>query len=182
MRQIVVALVVVLLSALVVSAVGANPVVPPGMPGTQRQRWEPVSQPPVARMVIEADAHAKATRVQVPRNLLPALKTAALGQKAADQAQSRFAFWVMALTLGVALTCCGLRLARPRRKYAAAGLALVLGAVLLVDQEQVVARQPLPPIPDFTVTGQVVVEVVDKGDAVRLILAKNQTWPTRYER
>ncbi|HYT90406.1 MAG TPA: hypothetical protein VEL76_17000 [Gemmataceae bacterium] len=182
MRRVVFALAVVVLPDLLAGAARADVPRPPWVPRPNPYAQR-LPQPPVTRLVIETDGRAKETRLLIPRQLLPQLKTAALGGRNGDrQATAGLGFWAMALTLGVALACCGLRLVWPRRAFAAAGLTLVLAAVVLAGGEQAFARPCPAPIPDFTATGQVVVTVVEEGNAVRLVLAKNPTWPTRYER
>jgi hypothetical protein len=88
--------------------------------------------------------------------------------------------WPVALTLGLVLAGCALRLARGRRPFALVGAGLLLAAVALNTQVSVSAHQPLPRIPDFEMSGQVVVEIVPEGDAIKLLLDKKHTWPTRY--
>jgi hypothetical protein len=180
MRRTLFALALVLLPHLMAGAARADVAPFPWMrPQRPWERFAPPS-PPAVQLTVEVDARAKATRLLIPRKLLPTLRTASLGNERRErQAWGGIPVWATALTLSLAVGCCGLSLSRPRRICAAA-VPLLLAALLLMGREEAFAKQPLPPLPNFALTGQVVVEVVEEGSAVRLILDKNHTWPTRF--
>jgi hypothetical protein len=180
MRRIAFALALLALPHLTADAARADAAPFPFGIGRPQRPWGPGAppSPPVVRLIVEVDAGAKATRLLIPRNLLPALKTAALSA-GHGEAEVRFPLWAVIVSLSLAAVCCCLRLTWPRRICAAACPLLVL-VVLFACREEALAKQPQPPLPNFALTGEVGVEVVDEGNSVRLILDKAHTWPTRY--
>jgi hypothetical protein len=183
MRQIAFALALVALPHLTAGAARADAGFFPFGIGRPQRPWgpgAPPQSPPVVRLTVEVDPGAKATRLLIPRNLLPALKTAALSVGHGDaEARAGFPLWAVIVSLSLAVVCCCLRLTWPRRICAAACPLLVM-MLLLTGREAALAKQPLPPLPNFALTGQVVVEVVEEGSAVRLILDKAHAWPAHY--
>jgi hypothetical protein len=139
-------------------------------------------QPPSTSVVVEVSDHTAGTRLQIPRKLLATLQAAAPGVgRETRWALTGLRFWALALALGAGLGFCGIRILRTRGPAAAAGLGLLLGAVLLAWPEPAAAIQPPPQPPNFGISGQVIVEVVESGDAIKLVLDKTRSWPIRFE-
>jgi hypothetical protein len=122
--------------------------------------------------VVEVSEKVRETRLLIPRKLFSAWQ--------ADRPQASAAappLWVAGVALGLSAAFGGLWLVR-RGRTLAAGMAVALvavGATLsLSGPVRAKARAQLPPVPNFTIADQVVVEVVEQGDSVRLILPKNR--------
>jgi hypothetical protein len=156
----------------------AGPFRPPRPQEFRGDQLPAAPKPQVARVVIEASDRVPETRLQIPRKLLATLQADA--QASGGWGLRAVPLWPVALTLGLVLAGCALRLARGRRPFAFVGVGLLLVALALSTQESVSAHQPLPPIPNFKISGQIVVEIVPDGDAIKLLLDKKHTWPTRY--
>jgi len=133
--------------------------------------------------VVEVDEKAKEARLQIPRKLLPNQR-AALDNEEQDprtgSGVSRLHTIVAGIALALALTLGGLWMVRQGGHFKGHGLALVLGALAFLSLGGVVwanaaVPRDIPPAPEKVVLpegvkGQVVVEVVEKGDAIKLIL------------
>jgi hypothetical protein len=139
-------------------------------------------RPRTTPVVIEVSDHTAGTRLQIPRKLLATLQAAAPGAgRDTRWALAGVPFWALALTLGAGPGFCVIRVLRSRGPAAAVGLGLLLAAALLAWPEPASAIQPPPQPPSFGLSGQVTVEVVESGDAIKLVLDRKQSWPMRNE-
>lgn len=83
--------------------------------------------------------------------------------------------WGTGLALGFVLLPVGLGRVKGRRLAVAFGLALTITGTLFLSQSSQAHMCP-PPILPFKLTGQVTVDVVDEGDAIRLIFNRNEAF------
>jgi hypothetical protein len=132
--------------------------------------------------VILTDDKVTETRLEVPKNLLASLRADA----GVPNGDSRWAglsslqLVVAGLALTAALTLGGLWLVRSRNRPAGRTLIVLLAVVTLLGAAGIVwanvAPPPPPPkpvLPDgLLLSEKVTVDVVEKGDAVRLIVPR----------
>ena len=171
-----------LLAGLIASEARADLPGPFWMPRPQRpmRHFPATPKPQVARIAIEGSDQVGETRLQIPRKLLGTLQ--GNSQTWGSWSLPNVPVWPVAITLGLVLGTCALRLARGRRRFAFVGVGLLLVSVALCDSVRVSANAP-PPIGllsrSMKVSGQVIVEIVEEGDSVKLILDKKHTWSKR---
>jgi hypothetical protein len=171
---------------LIVSSIQANAPAPVFLRRDARmdpRNYSPApANPPVH---IETSADGPQVRLVIPKKLLAQMPAGTAIQGPAD---NLFARWnkvlplAAGLALGLILVPIVLGKVKGRRLAAAIGLLLALTATYFPSQTSR-AHPPIglpPPIPPFKLTGQVTVEVVEEGDAIRLIFNKNQGITTQY--
>ena len=141
--------------------------------------------PVKAPVYIETNPAGPQVRLVIPKKLLAHVTPWAANPGPAD---NLFARWnkvlplAAGLSLGLILVPIGLGKAKGRRLAVAIGMLLALTATCFLSQTSR-AHPPIglpPPIPPFKLSGQVTVEVVEEGDAIRLIFNKNQGITTQY--
>lgn len=140
-----------------------------------------VAAPPQngAPLVIQVDPTAQQARLMIPKEMLAKLRA-----DAGAEPKSGFAGLhtvVAGLSLAMALAFSGLWLARHRGQFGGKALVLIVGAgtSLLVGGAAMVwadvAPRPRPPQPVPAVAnGNVIIDVVDKGTEVKLIITREQ--------
>jgi hypothetical protein len=170
MKQCIVCAALLLSSAASVQANGGIPPFPPPPP------------PNVAligarnvEVVVEMDNQAKQARLQIPMNLLGG------GRPRLGADAGHFPTLIAGLALTCAFVSGGFWMVRRGRGRTFA--AVMLGASLLVGAASVSADLPIPPKPkqdpvavtlpaNIMISGQIVLEVVPKGDKIKLIVPK----------
>jgi hypothetical protein len=134
------------------------------------------SSDPGVPVVVSVDEKATEARLIVPKRFLKSVADLT-GEGGPARAEARPFHWPIVgflLPIGVALAGGGLWLLGVRPRVGRRG-AVLLGLVLLGGVGATVAwgRAQLPPIPPHPpLKGQVTVEVVEEGDAVKLVLPR----------
>jgi hypothetical protein len=164
----------------------AAPQRPPRLPAGERKEVLPRGAARVS-LTVEVDDRVKEARLQIPANLLPA--AGAAPARGADAGPWHLPTVVAGVALTLALASGGLWLLRrgTARRVAAGALLLGLfamgGAALFADIPPGRGRPKRPPAPpgplptlllpaDVRLAPEIVVEVVEKGDGVKLIVNK----------
>lgn len=168
-----------------VGSIQADGPLPWFLRGDPRARllYEPRVPPPVPAH-IETCADGPQARLIIPRKLLDNVRPAWASIQAPGDNASAWSKIVLPLGAGLALglVLIAFAMIKSRRLVTAAGLALILIATFALSQKS--RAHPIMPPPHpailFKMTGQVMVEVVEEGDAVRLIFNKNQGITTQY--
>ena len=146
-------------------------------------------KPPVKKddgsvpLVVQFDVKAPQAKLEIPRKLLGQAKAGLGIEPPAVANSSRLPTIMAGLSLTLAFVCGGLWLARHRGQFGGRGLALLAGAgtLLAVGGASLVwadvpvrpIARPVPlPAPVAPVFGdvRVIVEVVEKGDVIKLTL------------
>jgi hypothetical protein len=153
----------------------------PGFLHTPRPTPVPVRPKNAVQLVIEASDDATEARLTIPRRLLRSAK--AVEQKSRADGGSISVPWTLVACTGLtlALAIAGLGLSPFRHRPAAWTVALVVGlaAGMGIGCRLASAAEP-PPANRFEVVApglpldKVKVEVLEKGDAVRLIVPRTQ--------
>ena len=134
-------------------------------------------------LVIEADDRVRDSRLQIPRNPVGNVgSAAAAGEETsgrADAGRPRLHTIIAGVALSLALTFSGLWFVRHRIRFIGQSSAVLLAAITLLGVGGVLwadipgpwprprpDRFPAPP----PASGQVIVEIVDKGESVKLIV------------
>ncbi len=160
-----------------------RPIPPP--PATR-----PVPKPGQATFVLEVDPKVKQARLVIPRQMVPVMRVSAEAEESTPKtAGLPFHHTLFAgAALSLALTFGGLWVVKQRDKpwgktlavlLVTAGLLGTTGLVFAnlrvpVPEPPLVAPNPPAPIPLAGVLPDVAVEVVDKGDAIKLIVNREQ--------
>ena len=173
MRQLIRVLTVLGLLAYVLPSGRANEAPPPP---TKRD-----NTPAAAPLVVVLDDGVQQPRLEIPRKVLSNLKAAADGQDEDTrraEALPRLHTIIAGVALSLSLTLGGLWLVRSRRRFS--GAALLVAALALTAAGSVLgANVPAPPPPPSVPAGipladKATVQVVDEGDAIRLVASRKQ--------
>ena len=141
-------------------------------------------KPPVKKddgsvpLVVQIDPKATQGKLEIPRKLLGQAKADLGIETPAVASHTRLHTIAAGLSLTLAFVCGGLWLARPRGQFGGRGLALLAGAgallaigsASLVWADAPAPRIARPPVAD----SRVIIEVVDKGDVVKLTINRAQ--------
>jgi hypothetical protein len=169
------------------TAAHGNEAAPPRLPARERPEVLPRGARR-ATLTVEVDDRVKEARLQIPANLLPPAAPAAPA-RGADAGPWHLPTVVAGVALTLAFATGGLWLLRrgTTRRVAAGGLLLALfalgGTALFADIPGPGRGRPRPPAPpgplptlllpaDVRLSPNIVVEVVEKGDGVKLIVNK----------
>jgi hypothetical protein len=141
------------------------------------------SPPAAVPLVIVLDDSAKQPRLEIPRKVLSSLKASADGQEGDGRRVEALPVLhtiVAGVALSLAFTLGGLWLVRSRRRFTGTGAALLLAALTLTVAGGVLwANVPAPPPPrpadpGIPLADKATVQVVDQGDAIRLVASPKQ--------
>ena len=156
----------------------ANPIVVPEKPAPR--------EPPKTGLVITTDDRVPEAHLQIPRSLFEGLRAeAAEPEPGTQRAEAPASHLVVAgLALASAMTLGGFWLVRGRHRFSGTLVLLVAVGLLAVSAGTVLADipgpgrhgrpQPSPPaVQGGTLSEHVTVEVVDRGDAITLIVKRD---------
>jgi hypothetical protein len=150
------------------------------------RRPEP-PKPVAAPLVILIDDKVKEPRLEIPRNLLIGGRAALDDEGDTRRAETpRLHMLIAGVALSLSLAAAGFWLVRSGNRFSRGGVAvlLVAGALLTVGGVTLWANglpppQPAPPRPPVMPLGvvlgdNVVIDLLPRGDAIRLIVSKKQ--------
>jgi hypothetical protein len=173
MKQLIGVLTVLGLLACALPSVRANEAAPP--------RVKPDNASAAAPFVIVVDDGVKQPRLEIPRKVLSNLKAAADGQDGDTRHAAllpQLHTIIAGVALSLALTFGGLWLVRSRRR--ATGAAVLVAALALAAVGGVLWANVPPPLPPTQLPAGIplgdkaTVQVVDEGDAIRLVASSKQ--------
>ena len=135
----------------------------------------PLPSPNAKPFVIEADPNAKEAKLTIPREMLGKMKASAeQGNEDEAYASSARTHTIIAgVALTMALAFSGLWLVR-RTPGGSRNLALLIGALGFLGISGALYANKAAPKPAIDLTNFVIIEVVDKGDAVKLVVNKDK--------
>jgi hypothetical protein len=139
------------------------------------------SLPAAVPVVIVVDDSAQQPRLEIPRKVLSSLKASADGEEGDTRRAAilpQLHTIIAGVALSLALTLGGLWLVRSRRRFTGTGAALLVVTLAVAAGGGALWANlpPPPPMPDpgIRLADKATVQIVDKGDAIRLIVSSKQ--------
>jgi hypothetical protein len=144
---------------------------------------KPDRAPSAVPFVIVVEDGAKEPRLEIPRQVLSTLRASGDGNEGDTRRAEglpRLHTIIGGLALALSLTLGGLWLVRSRRRFTGTGPALLLAAIAIATVGGTLLAnlpppvEPKPTTPGVPLADQVAVQVVDHGDAIRLVGSQKQ--------